>query len=340
MKAALFGKQGSGRKTLVAALQGGREVVMSPGKKVSVTVPVPDARVNRLSEMFSPKKTTWSTVELSLEDHPSGDLAKILQAVRNYDVLVQVVAGYDKPGDWAASVQNDLNATAGEMVLGDHLVIEKRLSGMRKTGQKGPERDLFESLITTLEAGKPLSSMELSEGDKASLEVFSFLTLKKLITVVNLSEEQIAAPGTATAVGALEASGFSVLPLCAPLEAEVATLPEEEQKAFLVELGMEDTASARLLRRIYSALNLISFLTVGPDEVRSWAVASGASAPKAAGKIHGDLERGFIRAEIVSYEDFIAAGSMAAAKRAGTFRTEGKTYIVKDGDIVNILFNV
>jgi ribosome-binding ATPase YchF (GTP1/OBG family) len=339
MKVALFGTNGSGRKTLMTAMQGGKVVPPSPGKKTTVVVPVPDGRVLALSGIFNPKKTTYATVELSFEDQPGAELAKTLQTVRNNDVLVQVVGVFDKPGDPVELVRQELIRTASEMALCDLMVVDKRLSGLQKTGTKGVERDLFEKLHATLDAGQPLSTLAFSDVELEGLEVFSFLTLKKLITVVNLPESFPPADYAATEAK-LRQGGANPLLLCASLEAEVATLSPEEQLGFLKELGMGEPASHRLVKGIFAALNLISFLTVGPDEVRAWPVASGSLAPRAAGKVHTDIERGFIRAEVVGYDDFIAAGSMAAAKRSGTFRTEGKSYVVKDGDIINFLFNV
>jgi len=339
MRAVLFGAPGSGRKTLMQALNAGTPV--PAGKKTVATIRVGDDRVPLLSGMFNPKKTTWSTIEISFEDSHHEIGSKLLQDIKGYDVLVPVFAGFDtNPEDVPAKVISATESLLGELILADLMVAERRLAGFRKTGEKGVGRDLFEAIVKGLGDEVRLADMKLDAGQRELLAQFNFLTFKTVIAAVNVAEDEPTDGRWADLRKALLRRGVEPIIISAALEAEVAGLAQEEQGEFLKELGMDAPASHRLVQSIYRALDLISFFTVGEDEVRAWATHRNSKAPVAAARIHTDIQRGFIRAEVVSYEDFLEAGSLAKARSKGTFRLEGKEYIVKDGDIISFRFNV
>lgn len=339
MRAGLVGLKGSGRKTLMAALAAGSGVP-APGRKTITTIRVPDPRVDRLSDIFKPKKTIWSTVEMVLDDSAGASLKALLDSVRALDVLVIVLNGFSPADRGPGGLLADLDEVRSELILADLMVVEKRLTQLRKTGTKDREAQILEHLNGDLDEGKFPDPSFLEEGDDKYLTQYNFLTFKPILGVLNVPESALSDPEWAKASQSVTELGITPVLLSAGIEAEIAELPPEEQRAFLDDLGIAEPASHQLVRSIYKALDLISFFTVGEDEVRAWPVRTGAKAPEAAGKIHSDLERGFIRSETVGYQDFLNAGTMAAAKRAGTWRLEGKEYIVKDGDILSILFKV
>ncbi len=339
MRAVIFGAPGSGRKTLMQALSGGTPV--TAGKKSVATIRVADERVPYLSGIFQPKKTTWSTIEITFEDRHHEVGSKLLQEVKGYDVLVPVFGAFDaSPDDAPAQVISAVESLLDELILVDHLVAERRLASFRKTGEKGVGRDLFERIVAGLDDGQRLADIEMDTGQRELLDQFNFLTFKTVIAVVNVAEEEPTDGRWSDLRTSLARLGVEPVILSAALESEIATLAVEEQKEFLDELGMDAPASHRLVRSIYAALDLISFFTVGEDEVRAWGVRRSARAPEAGARIHTDIQRGFIRAEVVAYQDFLAAGSLAASRSKGTFRLEGKDYLVKDGDIISFRFNV
>ncbi|MBM4354825.1 MAG: redox-regulated ATPase YchF [Deltaproteobacteria bacterium] len=339
MKAAIVGTPGSGRKTLMAALSGDPSLIPA-GRKSTVTIRVPDNRIDTLSGLFRPKKTTWATVEAVLDDSPMENLGKRLQAARGLDVIVLVAPAFGLGADGLEVAIQELERGIEEMILADQMVVEKRLEGFRKTGDKGIEAQILAHLQSTLEEGEFLSKLHLDELAEKLIVPYNFLTRKPLVAAINIDEEELDNPIWGDAETRIRQRGLEPVVLCARLEAEIADLAPEEQLEFLNAVGLSAPAAHRLVRGIYRLMDLISFFTVGEDEVRAWPVRAGSSAPVAAGKIHSDIRRGFIRAEVVAYEHFMECGSLAAARRNGRLRTEGKDYVVQDGDIINFLFNV
>ena len=340
MKAALFGATGSGRKTLMAALTDGDPTRCAAGRRSLATVRVPDPRIDHLSTIFRPQKTTWSTVEVALDDTGAESVAKRLAAVRDAEVLVFVTAAFGLGEDAPGLIIDEVGGVLDEMILADQMIVEKRLEFFKKIGDKGQERRLFDSLARVIDEGRRLEEVPFIDAELNFLNHYSFLTMKPLVVVVNVGEEELALSAWDELNQSLARRRVAGIPVCAALEAEITTLDPHERMEFLEAVGLSLPASHRLVQTIYRCLNLISFFTVGEDEVRAWPVRANSRAPVAAGRIHTDLQRGFIRAEVVSYNHFLECGSLAAARRTGRLRTEGKDYIVQDGDIVNVLFNV
>jgi len=221
------------------------------------------------------------------------------------------------------------------------MLVEKRLESFKKTGDNtSQERLLMDRLHKLLEEGKFASETSLDEGERRLLVPYNLLTLKDLVVALNIGEELLGTSEIAEVEQKVKEMGCECVTLCARLEAEIAKLGDDEQQEMLSSLGMGPGAPQTLIRAIYASMNLVSFFTVGEDEVRAWPVRRNSVAPVAAGKVHSDIQRGFIRAETVAYDDFIKVGSLPSAKRNGTMRLEGKEYQVKDGDIINFLFKV
>ncbi len=340
MKAAIFGQISAGRKTLMTALHSGDSGAVQTGKRSVTTIKVPDQRIDWLSSVFAPKKTTYATLEVVLDDGPYESMSKRLNAMRSFEVLVLVAGAFGFGDESAESAMDDIEGVLDEMLLADLLIVEKRLEFFKKIGDKGQERKLFDRLHAALTEGRYLRDMTFIDLEEKFLATYSFLTRKPLLIVVNVEEELLAHEVWSKMESELRKRGAEPITLCATLEAEVATLEPEEQLEFLESVGLSGSASARLLRGVFKALDLISFFTVGEDEVRAWPVRVNSPAPYAGGRVHSDIQRGFIRAEVVSYAHFQEMGSLAAARKTGRLRTEGKAYIVKDGDIMNFLFNV
>lgn len=354
MKIGLIGFPLSGKTTVFNLLTGSEEETpgFSAGRAEThrAHVPVPDLRVDRLSGIFQPRKTTRAEIDfLDLAGFVPGGGgldSRILEDLRNLDALVHVLRDFatdEVPPDPASrGVFEDALAMETELVLTDLILVEQRLEKIRKDLQKGrkelqPELDLMEKLLNWLEGEQALRNLELGESEEALLKTYQFLSRVPVVLLLNHGEE----PGE---YGDLEdwcrAKGIALITMDSASEWEISRLPEDEREAFLRDLGVEEPATNRFLRTCYSLLELISFFTVGEDEVRAWTIASGLSAHRAAGKIHSDLERGFIRAETIAYDEFIRLGSLAEARKQGALRLEGKGYEVKDGDILNIRFNV
>ncbi len=340
MRAAMIGFEAVGKKTLMEAFMGADGGSPALGKKSVTTIRVPDKRIDKLSGMFNPEKTTYSHIELVLDDHPGRSMKEMLESVRAFEVLILVARGFDPQGEDAPNPMVDVRNLMDEMILGDLIMIEKRLDFFNRTHDKGLESQVLEKCAAALNDGRSLSTGVLDDNEKAMLGHYNFLTLKPILIAFNVEESLLGDPELAKIEKQANDEGLTGFFLSAPIEAEIAKLPAEDQQAFLEDIGQEEGAAARLVRGVYAAMSLISFFTVGEDEVRAWPVRRDSKAPVAAGRIHSDLQRGFIRAETVAYEDFLVAGSTAAAKRAGSFRSEGKEYVVKDGDIINFLFKV
>jgi GTP-binding protein YchF len=345
MKVGLTGFPGSGKSTVFAALTG---LAADPAERRARigTIKVPDDRVDALAAIHRPKKVTYA--EMAFVDFPpSHDATKhqvldeaAVAALRDADALVEVVRGFPDVAGAAPDPARDIDAFDAELVLADLAGVERRLERLRKEGRKDREVDLFERLRHWLEEECPLRTMELSDDERTALAGFAFLSLRPLLIVLNVDEDAVAALPPEGVAERASRAGAETLVLSARVEAEVAELDEADRPAFLEALGLAAPARDRFVRASYALLDLIAFLTAGEDECRAWPIRRGTVARAAAGKIHSDIERGFIRAEVVAFDDFVALGSEAKCREAGKLRLEGKDYVVQDGDIVHFRFAV
>jgi hypothetical protein len=336
MKLGIIGLPLSGRSTTFEALtrQGGGTAVHSEDRLAVVRVP--DERVDRLSRMFEPQKTIYAQVEYFLAGPGSQKKeANPWLPMKDCDALIQVVRNQGPDRHPLA----DFNAVDQELILSDLVQVEKRLERIEQDHQRGKKMNAEEHALlaecrTMLESETPLRHRpELA--DAKPLRGFALLTAKPMLVVFNNEESDPQLPE----IGEL-ASRETCLALCAKLEQELARMSPEEAAEFLKEYQIGASAMDRMIRLSYEAMGLISFFTVGKDEVRAWTIRRGTPAVEAAGAVHSDIQKGFIRAEVIAYEDLMAAGSTAEARRRGTYRLEGKTYEVRDGDIINFRFNV
>ena len=338
MKLALCGLASSGKSTLFQALSG-RKITQAKARDEAsqALLPVPDARVDELSAMYSPKKTTYAQITfvdppqpLAKADDPT---TKLPADLRGADALVEVVRNFDG-GLGAPDPASDLEEFAQEMLLNDLITVERRLERMEADKKRGRKQDEEELALLTeakalLDAETPLRTNPDLAGH-VKLKGFGLLTAKPLLIVANNDEDDAEAPDL----------GCEVVVIRAAIEAEILELEAEEAAEFMSDLGLTDSALDRLIQAGYKAMDLISFFTVGEDEVRAWTVKRGALAPQAAGVIHSDLERGFIRAEIMGYADLLEHGSEAALKKAGLMKLAGKDHVVSDGEILHVRFSV
>lgn len=346
MKVGLVGFAGSGKTTVFNTMTGLHVPVGYGGEVRLGTVRVPDERIDRLSQIFRPKKTTYA--EIAFCDVPGehgaekkGLSTKSLQQIRDQEALCLVLRDFENPAvEGKVDPLGDLEAFHTECVFADLELIERRLARAQKEKAPPAEVAMFELMKGALEEGRPLRSVPAAQLDRSQLRNYVFLTDRPLLVALNREESRAAAPmppALAERIAALQAAG---LVLSASVEAEIAGLPPDEQKAFLEDLGVAESALSRFIRAAYGLLDLISFFTVGEDEVRAWTIRRGTNARVAAGRIHSDLERGFIRAEVIPYEVFMKYGSEHAVKEAGKLQVEGKEYIVADGDIMHVRFAV
>jgi hypothetical protein len=345
VKVGLTGFPGAGKTTVFAALTGLRP---APGERKAQigTIKVPDARVEALAKIHNPKKTTLA--EVTFVDFPPPLNAtkkavldqEMITALRDADALVQVVRGFPDVACVRATPADDIQSFSTELALADLGQIEKKVERMKK--EKGGERELalFERLKLALEEGKLLRTLGLNADEQNQLAGFAFLSLRPLLVVLNVPEADVAKPVPAEVAAAAREAGADALVLSAAVESEVAELDAGDRQAFLADLGLEESARDRFIRASYALLDLISFLTAGEDECRAWPMRRGLPARKAAGRIHSDIERGFIRAEVMAFDDFMRLGSEAKCREAGKLRLEGKDYVVQDGDIVHFRFAV
>lgn len=343
MKIGIVGFAGSGKTTLFNALTGQNAPTGYGSSRVNLgAIKVPDRRVDRLAEIDDPRKLTYA--EVTFADVPGGRGKESLDPqtigrIREMDALVQVLRGFDDgSGDVAPS--SELVAFEAELVLSDMQVIEKRLDKLRKDPSNPGFTKLLERCLEALNAEQPLRTLRFTDDDLKAISGFAFLTLKPLMVVLSRPESDASSPLPDDLVAAAAARHLELMPLCGAVECEIATLSAEEQQEFLAEMGLTEPASARFLRAAFAMLDLISFLTHGPDECRAWPIRRGSTAVEAANAIHSDIARGFIRAEVVRFEDLDKLGSEVACKEAGKFRVEGRDYIVQDGDICHFRFNV
>ena len=358
MKVGILGLPQAGKTTLFQALTRGQaQSTSSRGEKVHLgSVQVPDKRLDHLGAMYQPKKFTPAKVDyvdapaLEATGRERGALAS-LTALRDVDAYALVVRAFGDPAV-AHSMETvdplrDAGWLLGELLLEDLAVIEKRLEKIEKAakvGKKPEDPNEYEALKlarAALEAEKPVSAAGLSALQERSLRGFQLFSSRPWILAVNADDEQMKA-GEAGLIAPIASRypALRVIALSAKTEAELAELSEEDAREFMGELGIEEPGLTRMIRICYEALGLLSFFTVGPDEVRAWTIREGSTAPQAAGAIHSDLERGFIRAEVIAYDDLARVETMAKAREQGLLRTEGKEYRVRDGDILNIRFSV
>jgi hypothetical protein len=354
MRLGIIGLPQSGKTTLFNALTRGTQPTGAGSGKMEVhtaVVDVPDARVDKLSEMFLPKKTVYAKVTytdiagLDGSAGKSGISGTLLNHLTQMDGLIHVVRCFedDNVPHPSGSVDplRDIASMDSEFLLNDLIAVERKLEKLNEEKKKGAGRDkgliereleLFTRFHAALSAETPLRDIAIDAEEDKLLSGFGFLSRKPILLVLNLAEGQSAPELTYAHQHAM------VVALQARLEMDIAQLPPDEAQAFLAEYGIEEPSLNRMIKLSYDLLGLESFFTAGQDECRAWTIRRGATAPEAAGEIHTDLQKGFIRAEVVAYTDLMALGSLAEAKAKGKLRLEGKEYIVKDGDVLNIRF--
>lgn len=363
MKLGIVGLPNVGKSTLFNAItNAGAESANYPFCTINPNVgvvAVPDHRLDKLSELYRPKKTTPAVVEfvdiaglVKGASRGEGLGNKFLSNIRETSAVVHVVRCFDDENvvhvEGSTDSLRDIDIIDIELIMADMEMVERRIDKATKAAKGDKkylqEAEVFRGLLEHLNGGKSARSFECGEDAAALIATSELLSLKPVIYAANLDEAGFAAYHDNAYYKQVERvanqEGAQVIPVCAKLEAEIAELPGEDKRAFLEELGIPESGLDRLVKASYALLGLISFLTSGEDECRAWTITRGTRAPQAAGKIHSDFERGFIRAEVIAYEDLMANGTMAAAREKGLVRSEGKDYVMQDGDIVLFRFNV
>jgi ribosome-binding ATPase len=354
LKVALLGLMQSGKSSILSAISG--KVMPQIGSTAieEAMVPVPDERIDWLTELYKPKKTTLATIDsldlpgLSFTDeHGRAAARRLINQIRNVDMLVLVVRAFDNqsvpPYRNSVDPVRDVSELKTELLLADLELVTTRIERLEKEINKPTktqardkvELGLQKKLQEAIESERPISTAVETEAEKEMIKSLAFLTQKPMAVVVNVSEGDLGKQFKFDID-----SSIPVITLCATLEKELSLLDLASRKEFMADLGISEPAAKKFVTNCYSALGLISFLTSGPDEVRAWPIKQGTTALDAAGKIHSDIKRGFIRAETIAFEDLKSLGDEKAVKAAGKMRLEGKTYVVKDGDIINFRFNV
>ncbi|MFH0793939.1 MAG: DUF933 domain-containing protein, partial [bacterium] len=363
MEIAIIGFQKSGKTTIFNALTGSHAstsaFAIGKGENHIAVVKVPDERVDKLAEILHPRKTTHASVKYidlvgiskELVEHKEGLGEQQMLAIGLADALLAVLRGFTDAAGTPPDPSGDLEALLLELVLSDLTRVDARLPKLEKSVAKvtGREKENLQHELAALikikpalEKGTPLRAIEMSDEEEKAVRGFQFLTAKPLMVLVNIDEQTLSAKKDVTEPlkPLCPHPGTMFTQLCGQTEMEIAELPPEERAEFLASYGITEPAADRIIRLCYELLGYISFLTGGEPEVRSWPLRKGLSAQQAAGVVHSDFERGFIRAEVVSYDDFMQAGSLAAARKNATLHVEGKHYVVQDGDVIHFLFNV
>ncbi len=357
MQLGFIGLKYSGKSTLFELLTQGKYESVQTGlaEYHRGQVILPDERIDRLSEIYQPKKTTYAQFDcIDVMGIPASmrtdQASKYLEAVRQTDALVAVLQafeGYDAEGNQKViDPVADLDRLQEDLIFADLLVVENRLEKVNQLKARSApqfnqrELDILNKCHKTLEENIPLRKIEISESEDIIIRGFQLLSQKPLMAVINSDESHYADRKQIETAFTEKHPDIPVTSVSALAEKEIQELDTDERAMFMEEMGIEEPAVNHVIATSYSAIGLISFFTVGEDEVRAWNLHSPSTAPEAAGVIHSDLQKGFIRAEVVAYDDFMAEGGMSGAKAKGLVRLEGKDYIVKDGDIVNIRFNV
>jgi ribosome-binding ATPase len=344
MKVGLIGERGAGKTTIFNMLTGLQAEVGGFAGSAEVhlgVIKVPDPRLDQLSQIFKPKKTTYA--EIRFTDFPptqgEGNLKSndaLLMQMREVDAVALVLRDFGPGADPLKELSNLLT----EMILADLTVVEKRRSRIKKERARPLEEGLLERCVKALENEESLRDVNFTREEENLLSGFGFLSRKPVLVLINQGEEKAAHGLDASYEQELKRRRLPGLALAANVEMEIARLDQKDRPAFLDAIGIEEPARDRFIRASYELLHLISFFTTGEDEVRAWTIAQDTVARRAAGKIHSDIERGFIRAEVIAYGDFIAYGSEAKCREAGKLRLEGRDYVVQDGDIVHFRFAV
>lgn len=356
MKTALLGLSQSGKSTIFSAISGKAIPPMGLNNIEEAIVPVPDERLVWLEGLYKPQKVVRGTMDVLdlpgfsfTDEHGRTAARRLIGQIRSVDMLVMVIRAFEDPSvpPYRNKVdpKRDLVELQTELLLADLELVTTRIEKLevqvkkptKTQAQDKAELALQKRLQEAIESEKPISSVIENEEELNIIKSLGFLTLKPMAVVVNVGENQL---DKTFDLGEVMGGVVPVVTMCAKLEHELAQLDEESRTVFKADLGITESAAEKFVKICYSALGLISFLTVGPDEVRAWPIRKGISALDAAGKIHSDIKRGFIRAETMAYEDLKTLGDEKAVKAAGKMRLEGKEYVVKDGDIINFRFNV
>lgn len=355
MQLGILGLPKSGKTTLFNTLTASHQATdkFSASAQTNVGVAtVRDVRLEQLRDLFNPKRYVPATVQyMDIPGIKRGESAESLDLakLKTVDALVHVVRAFEDDEllhpEGSVDPARDVAMLDLELILADHDIVVRRIERLEKSVKRGLTPDekreqqvLSEIVLPALEAEKPLREVELEADDERRLRGFQLLSAKPMLLVINSDETRAAEPPSA--FGVTEGTAVRAVTVSAPIEAEISTLPPGEQREFLADLGLSEPSLDRVTRASYDLLGLISFFTVGDDEVRAWTIRGGTRAREAAGAIHSDIERGFIRAEVVHCDDLIRLKTMAACKDAGIFRLEGKEYVVRDGDVTHFRFNV